>query len=363
MINLTMDQIRAAQAGDAAATEDVVREIEPRIAQLARRYATNQSGTRDWGAIEDFEQMGHLSLLESLGRFKGSTVAEFFKFVDTTVAYELTGERRRNQRPGVGKDTSWAFEKAIKAAGGDPYLAEKLSQSRDLLGKRRLSSAMAYAARISWQGFEYIEGSDEDGEDVSLFDIKADEAGLSYEINYDAIEGSVAEHRPITWVGPTNALSRLAKVSADAEKRETLLTILDRIATGYVREADVEWLADNVTVGTDDPRDVVDAVAMLRSLVGLCDAEPDEPTAREISKARAAETVGRVRGVLAEMSKRGKGGADILRGTFGLSPAPYAFGTENEDELAEWVGQARKQVRGNRVKAKARFAALWEQAS
>jgi RNA polymerase sigma factor (sigma-70 family) len=75
----------------------------------------------------------------------------------------------------------------------------------------------------------------------------------------------------------------------------------------------------------------------------------------DLERERRAATRDRVHDTLGRM---GAGQRDILKGTFGISPAPY-FGTDNEDDLADYAGCARSQVRANRVKAKARFEALY----
>ncbi|MFI6861318.1 hypothetical protein ACIBKZ_15685 [Streptomyces sp. NPDC050421] len=78
-------------------------------------------------------------------------------------------------------------------------------------------------------------------------------------------------------------------------------------------------------------------------------------TAADITSARRRETT---KAVHATLDKMGKQAADILRGMVGIDPVPY-FGADFDDELAEYVGCARTQVRANRTKAKARFAAIY----
>lgn len=75
----------------------------------------------------------------------------------------------------------------------------------------------------------------------------------------------------------------------------------------------------------------------------------------DLDRERRKATRERVHATLGQM---GAGQRDILKGTFGISPAPF-FGTDNEDDLADYAGCARAQVRANRVKAKARFEALY----
>ncbi|MGY1436669.1 sigma-70 family RNA polymerase sigma factor [Streptomyces reniochalinae] len=103
------------------------------------------------------------------------------------------------------------------------------------------------------------------------------------------------------------------------------------------------------TRATTDDEDDTTIGDRLLSTIGLPD-DLIEP--RDIETARQRDTR---RNVHDALNKMGKKSADILRGTYGIAPAPMAFGTENEDLLADWVGMAKSLVRQNRSKAKTRF--------
>ncbi|MFE9026205.1 sigma factor [Streptomyces iakyrus] len=156
MIDLSIEQITAARNNDLSAVSAVLEATEDRVQQLARRYATT-GGRTDADLMDDLAQVGRVAVWEALSRFAGSTVAEFFTYVDRTVNGKLSDERKVQTRQGVSREIAALFEKALTEAAGDPYEAERLCTDADHMGRRRMSPEMAYAARLSWQGCEYLD--------------------------------------------------------------------------------------------------------------------------------------------------------------------------------------------------------------
>jgi RNA polymerase sigma factor (sigma-70 family) len=156
MINLTEQQIADAQSNDLDAVAAVSRATEERVTQLARRYATT-GNVLDRDLAEDLAQVGRIAVWEALSRFQGRTVAQFFTYIDTTVSGELSSARKVEQRRGVSRAVAADFETALAHAGYDAYAAEKVAQDAEVMGKRRMSAEMAYAARLSYQGIEYLD--------------------------------------------------------------------------------------------------------------------------------------------------------------------------------------------------------------
>ncbi|MGW0530687.1 hypothetical protein [Streptomyces sp. NPDC003032] len=156
MIDLTAQQIADAQNNDIAAVTAVIEATEERVTQLARRYATT-GGRTDADLMDDLAQVGRVAVWEGLSRFKGSSVAEFFTFMDRTVSGKLSDERKTVTRQGVSRSIAAEFEKALSMAAGDPYEAERLCTLTEVMGAHRMTSETAYAARISWQGAEYLD--------------------------------------------------------------------------------------------------------------------------------------------------------------------------------------------------------------
>ncbi|QBZ73408.1 DNA binding protein [Streptomyces phage Heather] len=180
MINLTAQQIAAAQNNDLSAVSAVIEATEERVSQLARRYATT-GGRTDADLMDDLAQVGRVAVWEGLSRFNGSSVAEFFTFMDRTVSGKLSDERKTVTRQGVSRSIAAEFEKALSMAAGDPYEAERLCTLHEVMGKNRMTAETAYAARISWQGAEYLDapvGGDGDGPTSTL----ADRLNDTYEI-------------------------------------------------------------------------------------------------------------------------------------------------------------------------------------
>lgn len=152
MIELSFETIAAAKAKDLAAITAVVEATEERVQQLANRYALGSVDLR-----EELAQTGRIAVWEGLSRFSGGTVAEFFTFMDRTVSGAMTDARKAETRPGVSRSAAAYFETALSLAGGDPYEAERIAQSKDTMGDRRMTADMAYAARLSWMGTDSLD--------------------------------------------------------------------------------------------------------------------------------------------------------------------------------------------------------------
>jgi RNA polymerase sigma factor (sigma-70 family) len=156
VIDLTAQQVADAQNNDLAAVSAVIEATEERVSQLARRYATT-GGRTDADLMDDLAQVGRVAVWEGLSRFTGSSVAEFFTFIDRTVSGKLSDERKVQTRQGVSRAIASEFEKALTMAAGDPYEAERLCTLSEVMGAKRMTADTAYAARISWQGAEYLD--------------------------------------------------------------------------------------------------------------------------------------------------------------------------------------------------------------
>lgn len=177
MIDLTFEQIAAAKSNDISAVTAVIEATEERVCQLARRYATN-SGITNASLAEDFEQQGRIAVWEGIARFDGESVAQFFTFIDTTVQGTLAKARRRETRQGVSEAAAYDFESALRQSAGDPFEAQRYAAS-DAMGARKMSPEMAYAARMSWQGVEYLDAPIYDA-DGSRGQISSDAPALAH---------------------------------------------------------------------------------------------------------------------------------------------------------------------------------------
>ncbi|MFB8107300.1 sigma factor [Streptomyces sp. NPDC056007] len=180
MIDLSEAQIAAAKDNDLEAVTAVAAATEERVKQLAWKYATG-GGRTDHTLAEDLAQTGRIAIWEGLKRFNGRTVAEFFTFIDRTLKGVMSDTRKEETRHGVSRSVAAAFERALSLAGGDPYEAEWMATTEEVMGDRRLSADTAYAARLSWQGIEYLDaplGTSETGESVTLADRLAVDADV-----------------------------------------------------------------------------------------------------------------------------------------------------------------------------------------
>ncbi|MFJ7419761.1 sigma factor [Streptomyces uncialis] len=186
MIDLSEAQIAAAKHNDLEAVTAVVTATEERVKQLAWKYATG-GGRTDHTLAEDLAQVGRIAIWDGLKRFNGTTVAEFFTFIDRTLKGAMSDSRKEETRQGVSRSVAAAFERALSIAGGDPYEAEWMATTPEAMGDRRLSAEMAYAARLSYQGLEYLDaplGETETGESVTL----ADRLSVEAEVPADLLE-------------------------------------------------------------------------------------------------------------------------------------------------------------------------------
>ncbi|MBD0712574.1 sigma factor [Streptomyces sp. CBMA370] len=183
MIDLSEAQIAAAKANDLEAVTAVVSATEERVQQLSWRYATG-SGRTDQDLAEDLAQTGRIAVWEALSRFNGTTVAEFFTFIDRTLKGVMSDTRKEETRQGVSRAVAADFERALSIAGGDAYEAEWLVTTKEAMGDRKMSPEMAYATRLSYQGLEYLDApvkgheSDNPGDYVTLADTLVAEAGV-----------------------------------------------------------------------------------------------------------------------------------------------------------------------------------------
>jgi RNA polymerase sigma factor (sigma-70 family) len=144
------------------AVSAVIKATDERVKYLARKYATT-GGWQDRDLVEDFEQAGRVAIWQSLARFEGEDVAQFFTFIDTTLRGTMARARRTETRPGVSEARAADFENALRACSGDPYEAQAFAAS-PAMGARKMTPEMAYAARLSWQGIEYLDAPTGGGE-------------------------------------------------------------------------------------------------------------------------------------------------------------------------------------------------------
>lgn len=178
MIDITVEQIRA--AADKGATHHltafgaVLAALEPRIGQLANKYATT-GGQRNQDLAEELEQEGRIAAWQCIERFEGGSVAQFFSYVDRSLRGVMDDNRRIETRRGVSEDTARRYERCLTVSAGDPYEAEREAVRADgALGRERMTRDMAYAARLAWQGIDYLDAPHGTGESGTLKDVIAD---------------------------------------------------------------------------------------------------------------------------------------------------------------------------------------------
>ncbi|WAL73131.1 sigma-70 family RNA polymerase sigma factor [Kitasatospora sp. YST-16] len=173
MISLTPAQIQDAKNNELSAVTAVIEATEERVLQLASKYATISYEPNPHLA-EDMAQEARTAVWLALQRFEGETVAEFFAYVDTTIKGVLSDHRRTETRKGASSQAAKDFEAALRVAGGDPYLAERVC-TVGLPNGRKLSREQANAARLAWMGVDYLDAPIAGTEGETLADRLADE--------------------------------------------------------------------------------------------------------------------------------------------------------------------------------------------
>lgn len=155
---LALSTVRAAQNNDLAATATVIAATESRVTVLARKAARRMAepGPRHDDFRDEFEQVGRIAVWEALARFDEDVTTDFLGFAYTTVETALLGATRAEHNQGVDADAAKTFLSMLGRAGGDPFLAEKLSQTVPPTG-RRLSADRAHAARLAYQGADSLD--------------------------------------------------------------------------------------------------------------------------------------------------------------------------------------------------------------
>jgi RNA polymerase sigma factor (sigma-70 family) len=199
MIDITLEQIRSAadkSASDHLTAFGVVLDaLAPRIGQVANKYATS-GGIRNADLAEELEQIGRIAAWQCIERFTGETVAQFFTYVDRSLNGALDAERRRETRQGVSEDTAKRFERCLSQCSGDPYAAEREAVRADgVLGRERMTPETAYAARLAWQGADYLDAPVHNGH-TTLGALVAETFGVPADL-VEAVDITRAERRAI----------------------------------------------------------------------------------------------------------------------------------------------------------------------
>ncbi|WP_329544675.1 hypothetical protein OG548_08130 [Streptomyces sp. NBC_01356] len=164
-MELTYAQIQDAQRNDLAAVTAVIAATESRIENLARK-AASRMGDRRADYVDEFTQVGRVAVWEAIPRFQGDNTDSFFAFVHRTVETTLNDSLRDERNGGADHDALKVFTQMLDLSDGDVFLAEKLSQTVPPKGKR-LGVDRASAARMAWQGAQYLDAvvHSADGED------------------------------------------------------------------------------------------------------------------------------------------------------------------------------------------------------
>jgi RNA polymerase sigma factor (sigma-70 family) len=354
-MELSFSQIVAAQANDLLATAAVIAATESRVESLAGKAANrmSKSGASFAEYREEFAQVARIAVWESLGRFTGDSVDTFFRFVYTTVEGTLLDAVRaeRDQAPGVDMNAAKTFAAMIHAAEGDVYEAERLAQVIPPKG-RRLSPALANAARLAWQGTTSIDTPVSVGENTTtLADTLAVEDDAPEVVRPKVGRGAVLE--------ALSVLERHVRVPRGTEEREALFKALEGALTGFVTPDQVDAIAEAVTVPAEptERRYILDAVAILHSAGSTAADGALADDLRDVSDDRMAESREKHYAVNDCIDSLPRLQRDVLRHSFGIGDVlDFGWGDGCDLEgLAAYLGTTPGSAKVSRVKARKTF--------
>jgi hypothetical protein len=154
---ITIEIIKAAQENDLQAVACVVGEMSSRN-EIAAKHAA-----RKLLALPFTEAVDHMRVAadSALWEFIATADVDSFRTADDfrARAYRFVEQSLRSEARairGIGESVTpnmmKAFNKAVERADGDVALAEKLAQIHPYGNTGRLSPALAYAARLAWEG-------------------------------------------------------------------------------------------------------------------------------------------------------------------------------------------------------------------
>ncbi|MCT2594258.1 hypothetical protein LHJ74_30860 [Streptomyces sp. N2-109] len=178
MTDFAITDVQTAQAGGLEGTSAAGRLIDafgPRIHWHAYNAAT-VGGTTNYDVIEDLEQDARLKLWQALDRFEGTTEGQFASFAEGVIKGAV-GMSRQAGDSLVSRDTANRFERALRAANGDVYLAQMLASDPDVMGKHGLSTELALAARMAYQGVFYLDAPLPNQADTTVGDMREPKIG------------------------------------------------------------------------------------------------------------------------------------------------------------------------------------------
>ncbi len=112
MLNQWVDRMRA---GDAAASDELIRSVLGRLEQLARRMLRRFPGVRNWAETGDVLQSSLMRLLRALEEVRPASMRDFFNLAAVQMRRELLDLARHFYSP-----RAKGAERLAPAPGGEP---------------------------------------------------------------------------------------------------------------------------------------------------------------------------------------------------------------------------------------------------
>lgn len=342
---LTMADIQAAQTNDLEAVGVVAEAMERRIAIMAHKAARQITATPDASLADEFRQVARIAMWDLIPKFAGSDTNEFFSFMTTAIRRVLADAIRSERYPmtGVDRDSIRAFAHAY-AECRDAGKAQQMVTA----ASNRISADRAYAARIAWAGYKYIDEDVPSAKGIRWIDT------LPATPDEPELPAQPAVGRGLV-ITAAKSLASTVPAPKNPEDAQVLVHALESLADGYATPWAHGTLERLITVPRDRAtrRIVLGALGVIRTAAYPADettvgADLLEPADLAAARRERIETT--VRTVLSRMGRVGGG---VLTHTFGIGAAQRF---ETDAELAEALKTTRNTVWSQRTKAQTSFA-------
>jgi DNA-directed RNA polymerase specialized sigma subunit len=149
-VEITLEDIKAAQAGENWAIELVLGTLQGNATKIATTHAYRWPGGDFADLVEEFKQVANVAMWGALDKFDADSVDKFYAFMHRKAEYAVIDRFTEMRHPGSDRESIQIFAQCVRMAEGDLDLAESLCQSTKFTTNRRLGKDRAHAARLAW---------------------------------------------------------------------------------------------------------------------------------------------------------------------------------------------------------------------
>ncbi|MET9425621.1 hypothetical protein ABZY06_33790 [Streptomyces sp. NPDC006540] len=231
-MSITMDTVKAAQAGDLEASAAIVSATDGIIVKVAGEVATGE-GAYLQDQREELQAIGRLAVWEYLGKWTGA--AQFTTYMYGVIYGAMRDARRAETSNGADEMALKTFGRMLKQADGNAHVAEILCHTLPQPRGYEVSKERARAARLAYQGVASLDAPA--GEGQTLADTVADSMDLY---------GVPEEYVTAADLNSAQRKVRIGLVRAILGSLSPLRREVLRIRSEYGEGQDLEMSADEV---------------------------------------------------------------------------------------------------------------------